>query len=267
MSLLQQAPRLDGATAEALAREGYRIDAAATPLPSERDQNFALRTRDGRRFVLKIANATENRALLEAQNGAMAHVSAHADICPRVVAAASGAEILDYRNPDGQRHFVRLLTWIDGRPLGTLARHSPDLLCDLGAKLGQMDLLLASFDHLAAHREFHWDLAGAFGAIDQQLGLVRDAEMRALIAATVHGIARESATAFERLPRSVIHGDANDHNVIVAPSNAPGEPGQSVAGLIDFGDMVHGYTVGDLSVAAAYAMLDKPDPWRRCVRS
>jgi 4-aminobutyrate aminotransferase-like enzyme len=33
-----------------------------------------------------------------------------------------------------------------------------------------------------------------------------------------------------------------------------------VVGVIDFGDMVHSYTVGDLAVAIAYMVLDKPVP-------
>src|SRR5690606_15870062 len=35
---------------------------------------------------------------------------------------------------------------------------------------------------------------------------------------------------------------------------------QEVVGLIDFGDLVHSYTVAEVAVAAAYAMLGKPDP-------
>jgi Ser/Thr protein kinase RdoA (MazF antagonist) len=61
-------------------------------------------------------------------------------------------------------------------------------------------------------------------------------------------------SSLDKLPTSVIHGDANDYNVLVDPL-APG-----VTGLIDLGDMVHSYTVGDLAVAIAYVVLDKPDP-------
>ena len=34
----------------------------------------------------------------------------------------------------------------------------------------------------------------------------------------------------------------------------------TVTGLIDFGDMVYSYTVGDLAIAIAYVILDKTDP-------
>jgi Ser/Thr protein kinase RdoA (MazF antagonist) len=51
----------------------------------------------------------------------------------------------------------------------------------------------------------------------------------------------------------VIHGDANDYNVLVESDR--------VTGLIDFGDMVYSWTVGELAIAVAYVVLGKDDPW------
>src|SRR5262245_60490248 len=154
MSLLQRAPRLGAAAASALARDLYAVDAVAVELPSERDQNFRLETTGGDRFVLKIANATEDRALLDAQNGAMAPVARATGLCPRVVPAADGAAIAEH-GTGAARHFVRLLTWVPGAPLGALRRHGQPLLADLGRRLGEMSHALATFDHPALHRTFH----------------------------------------------------------------------------------------------------------------
>src|SRR5262249_23297248 len=63
-----------------------------------------------------------------------------------------------------------------------------------------------------------------------------------------------------RLRKSAIHNDANDYNVIVGGDADLYTKNQNVAGLIDFGDMVYSFTVADLAVAIAYAILDKPDP-------
>jgi 4-aminobutyrate aminotransferase-like enzyme len=62
------------------------------------------------------------------------------------------------------------------------------------------------------------------------------------------------------LRRSVVFNDANDHNVLVGSGEDIFSRNQRVVGIIDFGDMVYSYTVGDLAVAIAYAVLDKPDP-------
>ena len=53
---------------------------------------------------------------------------------------------------------------------------------------------------------------------------------------------------------SVIHNDANDHNVLVSDDR------RAVSGLLDLGDAVWSVTVNELAVAAAYAALDAPDP-------
>jgi 4-aminobutyrate aminotransferase-like enzyme len=55
------------------------------------------------------------------------------------------------------------------------------------------------------------------------------------------------------LRKSVIHNDGNDHNLLITDRD-------QVAGLIDFGDMLHTCTVNELAVALAYAMLGRADP-------
>ncbi len=67
-----QAPAFSTQQAEAIARRAFGIEASAHPLASERDQNFQLRAKDGSEWVLKIANAAENPALLDMQTQAPA---------------------------------------------------------------------------------------------------------------------------------------------------------------------------------------------------
>ena len=104
MALLQQAPRLSVEAAADIVRELYALPGSASPLPSERDQNFLIAA-GADRFVLKIANATEERTMLEAQNAAMAHVAnpptrlrrfgrtGRMAICPRALPTISGETI------------------------------------------------------------------------------------------------------------------------------------------------------------------------------
>ena len=137
-------------------------------------------------------------------------------------------------------------------PLGSLARHPPPLVEDLGRRLGEMDRGLESFDHPALHREFHWDLGRGLDVVHRHAADIADEALRAFIVALAGGIARRIEPALPRLRRQAIHGDANDYNVIVE--------GTRVAGFIDFGDMVFGVAVGDLAIAIAYAVLDKRQP-------
>ena len=74
MQLLEHTPAFDVNTAAAIAGEHFGIRARAQALPSERDQNFLLTNQAGEKFVLKIANALESRAFLEAQNAVLKHL-------------------------------------------------------------------------------------------------------------------------------------------------------------------------------------------------
>jgi len=79
-------------------------------------------------------------------------------------------------------------------------------------------------------------------------------------------VERASVSAFAALDgnkralrQSAVHHDANDWNVLVSAAD-PASDAPEIAGVIDFGDMVYSWTVADPAVAAAYAMLDRPDP-------
>jgi len=106
--------------------------------------------------------------------------------------------------------------------------------------------------------------------------------MRLLIDRFVSSFERTTLPLLHGLRQSAIHNDANDYNVLVSSvqrtdfnrafsqsnentcSTEVGTVGPGlnhrVVGLVDFGDMVHSFTVGDLAVAIAYAILDKADP-------
>ena len=64
MLLLANTPRFRLEDATAMAEKLYGLNVSASPLPSERDQNFLLETGTKEQFVLKIANALEQRSLL-----------------------------------------------------------------------------------------------------------------------------------------------------------------------------------------------------------
>jgi Ser/Thr protein kinase RdoA (MazF antagonist) len=209
----------------------------AERLPSERDQNFLLTDDSGQQFVLKIANTAESRSFLEAQNAVLDYLAERVSFCQRVI-----GEMAEFAG-----HFVRVVTYLPGVPLAEIKPHTPGLLNDFGQKLGQLSRALADFDHPAVHRDFYWDLAHGNRIVNGYAPLIEDAKLRELVL----------KCRFEpetELRRSIIHGDANDYNVLVDPDSL------TVSGLIDFGDMVYSYTVGDLAIALAYVVLGDGDP-------
>lgn len=248
MGLLEYTPGFDVESAVAIANEYFGIRVSARQLPSERDQNFLLTDRAGEKFVLKIANALEVPEFIEAQNAVLKHLAARVSFCQRLVPAASGHETVIVRGLTGAKHLLRMVQYLPGVPLAEIKPHAAALLRDLGRKLGELDRALADFDHPAVHRDFHWDLANGNRVIEKYGGLIENANLR-------HLVSRCHVEFDSELRRSVIHGDANDYNVLVDPDR------MTVRGLIDFGDMVYSYTVGNLAIAIAYVVLEKEDPF------
>lgn len=246
---LDTTPQLTIAEAERIAREIFALSVTAAALPSERDQNFLLQTNDGDRYVLKIAKSDEERVVLEFQNAVLRLVAGRAPglALPRLRPMPGGGEIAQARDRRGRPYFIRLIGWLEGQMLAEAAPHTDSLLASLGAMMGELDRALQGFSHPGMHRELLWDVRHA-GLALEHLPLLPQAQQHVIrnFMAAWHGI------GWSGLRHSVIHGDANDYNVLVRDG--------LVAGVIDFGDIVHSAVVCDLAIAVAYAMLDKPHP-------
>ena len=257
--MVTDAPTFDLAAASRIAREAYGIEATAEPLPSERDQNFLLTDTAGERRVLKIANAAEQREVLAAQQAAMAHVARRLPICPQPLATTTGDLTTLVRGRDGREHMAWAVSYLAGRPLGSLRHRSAVLLERFGRTVASLGCALADFEHRAIHRDFYWDLANARRVIDEHRPLVTEMELGDAIDRLVERFDRLVSPTLAELPRRAVHGDLNDYNVLVsgAPTSAQGV---DVVGVVDFGDMVHSYAVADLAIAAAYMMLDVEEP-------
>jgi 4-aminobutyrate aminotransferase-like enzyme/Ser/Thr protein kinase RdoA (MazF antagonist) len=255
--MLTDAPQFDTQQAARIAREVFGIDGHAHTLPSERDQNFLLIDASGPRCVLKIANASEPREILDAQQAALTHLVPHVAVCPRVIPASDGQRVARVSGNDGREHLVWSVSYLPGTALGNVKYRSKALLEDFGRAIATLGASLTTFDHPAAHRDFYWDLANARRVVDQHRPLVSDASLGAAIDKLVDRF--DQHVRLEQLPRRVIHGDLNDYNILVDGSLRNADAIR-VSGIVDFGDMVYSYAVGDLAIATAYTLLDSIDP-------
>jgi 4-aminobutyrate aminotransferase-like enzyme/Ser/Thr protein kinase RdoA (MazF antagonist) len=257
--MVNDAPRFDAESAQRMARELYHLDTVATPLTSERDQNFLLAAPSGERSVLKIANALEQVHVLDAQQAAMRRVASHAAFVPQPIENVHGALTHTVRGADGRSHLAWAITHLPGRPLGALRHRPASLLENFGEAVATLGGALAGFDHPAIHRDFHWDLANASLVIGEYRPLITEATLGHAIDAIAGRFGTHVRPLLATLPRRAIHNDLNDYNVLVTGELA-GSDEVRVSGIVDFGDMVYSYAVGDLAIAAAYMMLDADDP-------
>lgn len=253
MSVFDQTPVFTTVELLPILQANYGLEGDLTSLPSERDQNFRLSCRDGRRYVVKIANAAEDLAALDFQNRVLNRLATVLELTPRLLSTLDGRQICEVPGSDGRgRHLLRVLSFLPGEPLARCPIHSPALLGDLGRTLAEVDRALAELGENPFHEDFPWHPDQAFAVIAEHAGKISELGLRRKIRVFA-GEARERLqTVWSELPRSLIYNDANDYNVLVQR--------QRVSGLIDFGDLVYGSTVADPAVACAYAVLGKSDP-------
>ena len=246
MPAAAQKPRLKLSDVRRWLVENYSLDGDLTPLPGECDLNLKLRTEDGEGFVCKISAAGEFDRLA-AQHEVLARLNQEKlAAIPTVISSDGGASLVPMST--GEADYVgRLLSFVPGQPLAESSPYSADLIRDLGQLVGLMNRALAGYDHPAFHYRFDWDLANSMEVVEGYAAEIEDREVRAAVDQIGEDFDQIVTPRLGHLPRSVIHNDANDYNVLAE--------GGRVTGLIDFGDMVHSTTIADLAIAMAYASL------------
>ena len=256
MSLLDHTPEITAAEAELITADLFGVIGVATALPSERDLAFRLDSESGT-FVLKVSNATETRESLAAQLGAADAAARHGLPVQQTLSTTTGDRLGEV---DG--HLVRLLEYLPGTLLADVSPAGPALLRDLGATMGSLAEALVGYDHPAVPRDFHWDVARAAEVVRERRSAVTDPARHEILDLFLARFDAEVSPHLGELRRGVIHGDANDHNVVVDPGHRdlPHERFSRVSGLLDFGDLMHSVVVAEVAVAAAYMALDSDDP-------
>lgn len=241
-----------------LVRDHYGLDVVdISEYPSERDQNFRIMTAETGTSVLKIANPDEDPLVLDFQNKALLHLATGPtrEICPHVQAAEKGAAIVSVQK-NGQSYRLRMLSHLQGTPLGQSATPKLPLLEAIGRALGQVDRSLASFTHPAMTRRMYWDSKYALDTVEQNRRYVADKSRFKLLDQFLDGYRDQTRARFPELRQTVIHNDANDLNLLVDQRQSPSR----LTGLIDFGDMVRTFTICELANLSAYLLMNRSKP-------
>ncbi|TEA78819.1 phosphotransferase [Allopusillimonas ginsengisoli] len=240
--------------AVALVQRHYGMQAQATQLTSERDQNFRMRTADGQLFVLKIANTAECHEVATFQTAALNHV-AQVDPglpVPRVIRTMDGQH--NFLIPVGsQQAVVRMLSYLEGEPLYK-APKSRQQRFNIGQLSARLSLALRDFQHRAASHEILWDIENA-SHLRQLLVHIPDENNRALAERFLRRFDANVMPVLPLLRTQVVHNDLNPHNLLVDPENR-----DRVAGILDFGDMVRTALINDVAITASYLLSTEGNP-------
>lgn len=253
-----------------LAQQHYGLEGEFLPLDGERDQNHRLRCADGKEYVLKISGSTEPAEVVEMQVQALCHIEAKDPLLPvpRMIRSLDGRLICSVNSEVG-KHAVRLLSWLPGLLYQDGAFPSRQGLRNLGGFIARLGLALSDFEHPAASHFMPWNMAN---------GLVFSPQLRELM----HDVLDEKPlgdvdlsdqvlsdwfrdyfvylekTVYPLLSKQrwqVIHQDGHGANLLRSSKQD-----EAVTGVIDFGDMIHGPLICDLSACASDFIEAADDP-------
>lgn len=245
------------AEAERIARDLYGLTVISSPLPGERDCNFRLRTADApdsaaREFVLKILDVATDAESTDCLTSVLDHL-AEQDAglpVPRLYPTQQGARIGRFSS-DGADYATCLVSFLPGRLLAGSAP-SAALLQNLGTTLARVDRALQGFFHPSLTRRLAWDVR-RLPELAQFSSYIESAALR-------ETVDRLSAALRACLPRlrglrsQAIHGDCHAANLLVDSS------GQSICGILDFGDMIHAPLIFEPAVAMSELLTEAMVP-------
>ena len=238
-----------------IANDLYGLRGEFTSLNSERDQNFRVTSERDGRFVVKLYNRAEAPGVADFQTQALLHIERQDSTLavPRVRPTLDGAPTTLIPGPNGSSHIVRVLTYLEGDLLEDTP-NSPTLLRNVGKTMARLDLALRGFFHPHARHDLLWDLTRV-PEHRRHTHHIPDKDARQNVESVFEHFETRVAPVLAGLRAQVIHNDANGSNVLVDPDDAT-----RVAGVLDFGDMLHGPLIVELAMACDLPAPRDEDP-------
>lgn len=237
--------------------ERYGRSGTLQSLGSHQDQNVLVDDPGGR-FILKISNPGFSHEGLLAQNAAMLHFAEKGVPfrAPVPLPDADGA-LIGQVSDGGSTFDVRLVTFLDGRPLSDFDYLAPSVVRRHGWLAASAAVALADFEHPGLDRTLQWDVRHARDVVHAYAEAILDDDARTDLMLQMARAQRVLDARADQLRMAVCHADVTDVNVVVQTRG--GQPWPDA--LIDFGDLLRTWVAGDVAVAGvALIAHDVDDP-------
>ncbi|KAJ4289566.1 hypothetical protein N0V90_010895 [Kalmusia sp. IMI 367209] len=200
-------------------------------------------------FVHKICSAECNVLELEAQTMAMQFLRAKPNFprVPNIIPDIHSEDILLLVIRDKKYRF-RLLEYLEGEPLIEHEHLSELSVAAIGAFCARLTLGLADFKHSGLDRSLQWDLRRAEPVIKHLMSATVEVENRDQIAAVITDTLERIRPFEKRLRVQAVHHDLTGDNIL---SRSLESEHLIPDAVIDFGDVMLGWLVGDLAVTCS----------------
>jgi len=226
----------------------YGLSGKLREMVAYEDLNFRLETQNGKKLLVKITMNPDERDFVLAQNKVLLNLTGN--ITPKPLSTRNGKYHVDI-TISGISHPLRVLSFIEGDFLGEVEPEKA-FFSSFGDVLGQLDKELEAMANPVLKCHSHeWDLA-RFQELKPLTEFISDPELKRLVLYFFMKHHEEVIPVYHLLTKGLIHGDANEWNVLVEKQNT--ETPFRVKGLIDFGDMTYSARVHEIAIALAYSL-------------
>ena len=229
---------------------GFKVD-HVKELNGYDNKNYKV-TQGQNQYVFKTYKAEEELfQIVNGENLTLSHLKeTMGDRIPVIVPFQDKAQVKQIEI-DSELRICRMLSFLEGRFLGDV-QHSKTLFNALGHFLAQLDRSLQNHQNVIFKaRQWEWDLQ-YFDLNRKYIEDIPNAHDRNIVRYFFNQFEEKVRPLFPELRKQIIHNDANEWNILV--------DGDSIKGIIDFGDLAHSFLINELAIALTYACYDKEDP-------
>lgn len=151
--------------------------------------------------------------------------------------------------------FSRLLLFIEGELLSKVPQ-TEALLHNFGTAAAQMNASLLDVENTVIQsRQLEWDMKSTL-LNSKKLVYISDPADRKIVSYFLDIFEHEISPIQNELRHSIIHSDLNDNNIIVK--------GETLEGIIDFGDIAYSPLIYEVAIALTYIMMaNEEDPFEK----
>ena len=213
--------------------------------------NYLVNSSTGK-YIFKTYNPTDELyEMIKAENETLLFLQKNNSIkYPKPIQFIDGS-LVKILSIDGVEQICRMLTFIEGESLGDI-QHTKILIESFGRFLAEIDLKLQHFrSPIIAARQWEWDIQ-YLTLNENYINNIPDVKDRNTVLYFIQQFKENVLPIAPTLRKQIIHGDANDWNVLASNGE--------VSGIIDFGDLVHSFLINELAIAIAYLCFEKENP-------
>lgn len=213
--------------------------------------NYLIQYKE-QKYILKSYRWNQGlAAILEAENDMLLHLQSQSKLeTPQPVPFIDGS-YLQETTINNQHLLLRSLTFLEGTFIGD-ATTTKELCHSLGLAMANLNKNLSTYDNYVLRaREDVWDLQ-YFHLNQPYIDDIPDPHNRNIVRYFFLQHQERVAPLLPKLRKQIIHGDANEWNVLTDKNH--------VCGLIDFGDSCYSHLINELAIAMTYASYDKEQP-------